>query len=231
MRSRDPLRHFGILPKRIAVHQAGGGTNRTSHLGRGTVSILIAVQEDGTSRPPGPGWLAVGDAGRRFFRAGAARADLLASYKTDRRDVWIELGLQSIRDRTLVRVNRGHTAADVVVYLPNEGIAATGDLDGDGDMDLYVVTWNVPNRVYRNDRIGVWTDVTADFPALERHFGIRHGHIHHVDNGIAFDRRMPYRTGVDGLYAGSAGCHPAGSVIGAAGHNVVRELLADLGVA
>ena len=68
-------------------------------------------------------------------------------------------------------------------------------------------------------------------PGIERHFGIRHGHIHHVDNGIAFDRRMPYRTGVDGLYAGSAGCHPAGSVIGAAGHNVAREVLADLGVA
>jgi phytoene dehydrogenase-like protein len=68
-------------------------------------------------------------------------------------------------------------------------------------------------------------------PDIERHFGIRHGHIHHVDNGIAFDRRMPYRTGVDGLYAGSAGCHPAGSVIGAAGHNVAREVLADLGVA
>jgi len=68
-------------------------------------------------------------------------------------------------------------------------------------------------------------------PDIERHFGIRHGHIHHVDNGIAFDRRMPYRTGVDGLYAGSAGCHPAGSVIGAAGHNVAQEVLADLGVA
>ena len=68
-------------------------------------------------------------------------------------------------------------------------------------------------------------------PGIERHFGIRHGHIHHVDNGLAFDRRMPYRTGVDGLYAGSAGCHPAGSVIGAAGHNVAREVMADLGVA
>ena len=80
------------------------------------------------------------------------------------------------------------------------------------------------------------TDLVADTfplapPDIERHFGIRHGHIHHVDNGIAFDRRMPYRTGVDGLYAGSAGCHPAGSVIGAAGHNVAREVLADLGVA
>jgi phytoene dehydrogenase-like protein len=68
-------------------------------------------------------------------------------------------------------------------------------------------------------------------PGIEAHFGIRHGHIHHVDNAFAFDARMPYRTGVDGLYAASAGCHPAGSVIGAAGHNAARCALDDLGVA
>jgi len=68
-------------------------------------------------------------------------------------------------------------------------------------------------------------------PAIEAHFGIRHGHIHHVDNAFALDARMPYRTGVDGLYAASAGCHPAGSVIGAAGHNAARCALDDLGIA
>jgi phytoene dehydrogenase-like protein len=67
-------------------------------------------------------------------------------------------------------------------------------------------------------------------PGIESHFGIRHGHIHHVDNAFAFDARMPYRTGVDGLYAASAGCHPAGSVIGAAGHNSARCVLDDLDV-
>ena len=36
---------------------------------------------------------------------------------------------------------------------------------------------------------------------------------------------------VDGVYAGSAGCHPAGSVIGAAGHNAAVRILTDLGVA
>jgi phytoene dehydrogenase-like protein len=79
------------------------------------------------------------------------------------------------------------------------------------------------------------SDLVADVfalppPAIEKHFGIRHGHIHHVDNGFAFDQRMPYATGIDGLYAASAGCHPAGSVIGAAGHNAARVVLTDLGV-
>ncbi|HEX5542176.1 MAG TPA: NAD(P)/FAD-dependent oxidoreductase [Micromonospora sp.] len=66
-------------------------------------------------------------------------------------------------------------------------------------------------------------------PGIGAHFGISDGHIHHVDNTVSFTDRMPYATGVEGLYAGSAGCHPAGSVIGAAGHNAARRILADLG--
>lgn len=65
-------------------------------------------------------------------------------------------------------------------------------------------------------------------PGIEAHFGMTGGHIHHVDNTVSFTDRMPYATGLDGLYAGSAGCHPAGSVIGAAGHNAARRILADL---
>jgi phytoene dehydrogenase-like protein len=79
------------------------------------------------------------------------------------------------------------------------------------------------------------SDLVADMmpltpPGIEKHFGITGGHIHHVDNTVAFDQRMPYATGLDGLYAGSAGAHPAGSVIGAAGHNAAQRILRDLGV-
>ncbi len=66
-------------------------------------------------------------------------------------------------------------------------------------------------------------------PGIEARFGITGGHIHHVDNTVAFADRVPYATGLPGLYAGSAGCHPAGSVIGAAGHNAAARILADLG--
>ncbi|HEU0131954.1 MAG TPA: NAD(P)/FAD-dependent oxidoreductase [Mycobacteriales bacterium] len=77
---------------------------------------------------------------------------------------------------------------------------------------------------------GLVADTFALWPSgIERHFGITRGHIHHVDNAVAFADRMPYATGLDGLYACSAGCHPAGSVIGAAGHNAARRVLADLG--
>ena len=61
-------------------------------------------------------------------------------------------------------------------------------------------------------------------------FGISYGHIHHVDNTFGFDRRMPYATPLAGLYSCSAGCHPAGAVMGSAGHNCALRVLKDLGI-
>ncbi len=63
--------------------------------------------------------------------------------------------------------------------------------------------------------------------AIESHFGITAGHIHHVDNIFGFADRAPYRTGLEGLFACSAGCHPAGSVIGASGHNCAQVVLKE----
>ena len=66
-------------------------------------------------------------------------------------------------------------------------------------------------------------------PKIAQHFGMTAGHIHHVDNSFGFDQRMPYVLPVDGLYACGAGCHPAGSVIGAAGYVAATRILRDLG--
>ena len=57
--------------------------------------------------------------------------------------------------------------------------------------------------------------------------GITRGHIHHVDNAFGFADRLPYAAPIAGLYSCSAGCHPAGSVIGAAGHNAAQRVLKD----
>jgi phytoene dehydrogenase-like protein len=102
--------------------------------------------------------------------------------------------------------------------------------------------WDVALPAYVDHLLGICEgfapgtrDLVADTfpltpPGIERHFGITGGHIHHVDNSMSFTDRMPYATGVDGVYAGSAGCHPAGSVIGAAGHNAACRVLRDMGL-
>jgi len=107
--------------------------------------------------------------------------------------------------------------------------------------DLADTTWDAALPSYVDQLLAICeryapgtADLVADAvplapPGIERHFGITGGHIHHVDNTVSFTDRMPYATGVDGGYAGSAGCHPAGSVIGAAGHNAARRILTDLG--
>lgn len=64
---------------------------------------------------------------------------------------------------------------------------------------------------------------------IESHFGITRGHIQHVDNGFGFADRVPYRQPIAGLYSASAGCHPAGGVVGCAGHNAAMCVAADLG--
>jgi len=78
---------------------------------------------------------------------------------------------------------------------------------------------------------GLVEDVfTLTPPKIESHFGITAGHIHHVDNSFGFADRLPNRLPVAGLYACGAGCHPAGSVIGAAGHNAATTVLSDLAI-
>ena len=64
--------------------------------------------------------------------------------------------------------------------------------------------------------------------AIERHFGMTLGHIHHIDNTFGFTDRFPHATPVAGLYSCSAGTHPAGSVIGSAGYIAAQRVLADL---
>jgi phytoene dehydrogenase-like protein len=107
--------------------------------------------------------------------------------------------------------------------------------------ELAGTTWEAEEERYVRhllsicDRFAPGTsDLVVDtFPLhpqkIERHFGITRGHIHHVDNAFGFADRLPYATPIDGLYSCSAGCHPAGSVIGAAGHNAARRVLTDLG--
>ncbi|MBO3736185.1 phytoene desaturase family protein [Actinoplanes flavus] len=139
----------------------------------------------------------------------------------------IEWYLHTTVDPSLRDEAGHHSSALFVQSVPFEPAGSSWDQELPGYVDRLLALC---------DRYAPGTsDLVADVmpltpPGIEQHFGMTGGHIHHVDNTVAFDRRMPYFTGLDGLYHGSAGAHPAGSVIGAAGHNAARRILRDLAV-
>jgi phytoene dehydrogenase-like protein len=148
------------------------------------------------------------------------KAGKLADFPT------IEWYIHTTVDPSLQDARGHHSSALFVEWAPYEIAGSTWDAERSGYVEKLLSIC---------DRFAPGTsDLVADTfalapPDIEQHFGMTRGHIHHVDNAVSFADRMPYFTGVAGLYAGGAGCHPAGSVIGAAGHNVAMRVLADLG--
>lgn len=162
-------------------------------------------------------------------------ADVMRTLKTAYDDVQagrladfptIEWYLHTTVDPSLQDRERRHNAALFVQWVPYEIAGSSWE----AEKDRYV-----KHLLSICDRFAPGTsDLVDDVfalapPDIERHFGITRGHIHHVDNGFGFADRLPYATPVAGVYAASAGTHPAGSVIGCGGHNAARRALADLG--
>lgn len=138
----------------------------------------------------------------------------------------IEWYLHTTVDPSLQDAAGHHSSALFVQSVPHVPAGSTWEAELPG----YVAhLLEVCDRFAPGTSANVADSLALPPSGIEARFGITGGHIHHVDNTIAFADRMPYATGVPGLYAGSAGCHPAGSVIGAAGHNAARRILRDLG--
>lgn len=149
----------------------------------------------------------------------AVKAGKLADFPT------IEWYIHTTVDPSLKDEHGHHNSALFVQWVPFEIEGSSWEAEADN---------YVKHLLSICDRFAPDTsECVADYVALhpqkiQEHFGITHGHIHHIDNLFGFDQRAPYRWPIDGLYSCSAGCHPAGSVIGAAGHNAAMTLLADL---
>jgi phytoene dehydrogenase-like protein len=140
----------------------------------------------------------------------------------------IEWYIQTPLDPSLSDAEGRHSSALFVQWVPHQ--------PADGGWEAHEGRY-VDHLLSICDRFAPGTSTrvrdvfTLTPPKIERHFGITRGHIHHVDNSFGFADRLPYTTPVQGLYACGAGCHPGGSVIGAAGHNAAMRLLGDMGAA
>jgi phytoene dehydrogenase-like protein len=120
-----------------------------------------------------------------------------------------------------------HNSALFVQWVP---YALSGGKSWDTEEDAYVKhLLSICDRFAPGTSDLVVDTMSLTPPKIEAHFGITRGHIHHVDNQFGFADRLPYATPIGGLYSCSAGTHPAGSVIGCAGHNAAMRVLRDFG--
>ncbi len=109
--------------------------------------------------------------------------------------------LRNNGDGTFTDVAR---AAGVENFRYAKGVA-WGDYDADGDPDLYVSNWPAPNRLYRNDGRGTFTDVAPELGLTEPMASFT-AWFWDYDNDGALDlyvSNYPFRydAGLDNLYA------------------------------
>jgi len=136
----------------------------------------------------------------------------------------IEWYVHSTVDPTLTDGSGNLSSALFVQWVPSELSESTWDAEVEKYSDHLLSIC---------DRFAPGTsDLVVDRMALhpqriEEYFGIRHGHIHHIDNSFGFSDRFPHRLPIAGLYSCSAGTHPAGSVIGSAGYIAANCVLDD----
>jgi phytoene dehydrogenase-like protein len=137
----------------------------------------------------------------------------------------IEWYIHTTLDPTMQDEQRHHNSALFVQWVP---YALTGGKRWETEEAGYVKhLLSICDRFAPGTSELVVDAMALTPPKIEQHFGITRGHIHHVDNQFGFADRLPYETPIAGLYSCSAGTHPAGSVIGCAGHNAAMRVLRD----
>jgi phytoene dehydrogenase-like protein len=149
----------------------------------------------------------------------------------------IEMTVPSAVDPTLAPPGK-HVVQFFVQYAPYDVDPKVGSWADPGFKDAFA------DRVFAvvdefcpgfSDSV-LYRDVLSPLD-LERVFGLHRGNIFHGSLGVhqlLYNRPAPghasHRSPVPGLYMCSAGTHPGGGVMGAAGRNCAKIVLDDLGV-
>jgi phytoene dehydrogenase-like protein len=142
-------------------------------------------------------------------------------------DMWCELYFQTPYDETIAPPGK-HVLSAFCQYVPYEFASGTWDERRDGVAAR--VTASIERFAPGFGELVESVHVDGP-PDLEARIGLTGGHIFHGEclPDFMWDRRLPYRTGVDGVYLCGAGTHPGGSVIAVNGRNAAMAVLRDLG--
>ena len=138
---------------------------------------------------------------------------------------WNELYMQTVFDTSVVPAGV-HTLSVFAQYVPNRFAEGTWDSRRD-EVGRTVVgsiarfCSNLPAAIIDLEVLGP--------PDIERRVGLTGGHIFQGEilPQYMWDRRLPARTPMPGVFLCGAGTHPGGSVIGINGRNAAMEVLGD----
>jgi phytoene dehydrogenase-like protein len=139
--------------------------------------------------------------------------------------LWTELYFQSAHDRAVVPAGK-HVMSVFAQYVPYS--FARGDWGSRrqevGDLAIASIARHCSNLPQ-----AVWAQEVMGPPDIERKVGLSGGHIFQGECLPAFmwDKRLSYRTPMDGVYLCGAATHPGGSVIAVNGRNAAMAILRD----
>ena len=139
--------------------------------------------------------------------------------------LWTELYFQSAHDGSVVPAGK-HVMSVFAQYVPYT--FAEGDWDSRRD-EVGVLAIGSIARFCSNMPEAVWAQEVMGPPDIERKVGLSGGHIFQGEclPEFMWDRRLSYRTPMDGVYLCGAATHPGGSVIAINGHNAAMAILRD----
>ena len=139
--------------------------------------------------------------------------------------LWCELYFQTVADPGVAPEGR-HVMSAFCQYVPYR--LAEGSWDDRRDEIADRVECSIERFAPGFRSLVVAREALAP-PDVERKIGLTGGHIFQGECLPAhmWDRRVPYRSGAEGVYLCGAGTHPGGSVIAANGRNAAMAVLAD----
>ncbi len=139
--------------------------------------------------------------------------------------LWTELYFQSVHDATVAPAGK-HIMSVFAQYVPYT--LAQGDWESRRE-EVGALAISSIARFCSNLPEAIWAKEVMGPPDIERKVGLSGGHIFQGECLPAYmwDKRLSYRTPMDGVYLCGAATHPGGSVIAVNGRNAAMAILRD----